>query len=152
MMLLKENAVYKHACVKCYQLCTIPRNSLIPKTQTLLTHFKKLETLREKKKIKQPDPFAEEFHIISSFWALKISSDGDHNLPCWSSLVGKMLLLTPICTPISAQCPTLPHVPTGATRLILVRELCAGTGRSLLGSPEATSPSPPLNKPQSASA
>lgn len=30
MMLLKENAVYKHACVRCYQLYTIPRNSLIP--------------------------------------------------------------------------------------------------------------------------
>lgn len=57
MMLLKENAVYKHACVKCYQLCTIPRNSLIPKTQTLLTHFKKLETLREKKKNKAARSF-----------------------------------------------------------------------------------------------
>lgn len=64
-MLLKENAVYKHPCVRCYQLCSIPRNSLIPNTQSLLTHFKKCETLREKKK--QPCPLAKEFCIFLGF-------------------------------------------------------------------------------------
>lgn len=29
-MLLRKNAIYKYACVRCYQLYTIPRNALIP--------------------------------------------------------------------------------------------------------------------------
>lgn len=49
-MLLKENAVYKHACVRCYQLYTIPRNSLIPSTHRLYLHILKNEKPREKKK------------------------------------------------------------------------------------------------------
>lgn len=57
--------------------------------------FYKIRNLE--KKIKQSGPFAKEFHIISSFWALKTSSDGDHHLSgplflCWSPFMGKMLL------------------------------------------------------------
>lgn len=143
-MLLKKNAVYKHPCVRCYQLCTIPRNSLIPNTQSLLTHFKKCKTLREKKAAMS---FSKGILYLFGLWKHPMmetttSPAGAHSWgKCFSWHPSEPLIS------VQAQCLILPCVPTGGTWLSLVRELCAGTGSlswALLKPPPLLQPSTSL--------
>lgn len=148
----KENAVYKHAYVRCYQLYTFPRNSLIPNTRRVYLPILKIQKPWGKK-IKHPGPFAKEFHVTSSFWALKTPSDGHHNLSVplvlllapipLKSIWTSHFNLGPVSHPPVCQWEALGSFLSGAPP-------CAGTGGPLLGSPEAT-PAPALTKPQAQS-
>lgn len=150
-MLLKENAVYKHACVRCYQLYTIPRNSLIPIAHSLLTHFKKLETLRKKIIIQVLLKRNFILFLLFGLWKHPVieTTTSLRAFVCLLELIQgeNASLLYPVWTSHFSLGP-VSHPPTcavGGTWLCLARNLCAGTGKPLLGSP-----SPALSQPSAA--